>query len=283
LDGRKNTRSGFRPFDTAAADLSGVHGHRAGSCGIWYHGLVGPLWGERSVMGHKKAVCPVLEAFRSSRLGPYEVRVSYRPKPRIGHFDFDLVLRNEAGRTSRRPVVTGICSKGNPHQFIAGWFDIHFVDCLDFGHGERVCLSHEDGLAEALFAMLGRVSPPGGMIMVSYVSDIVWGFESDLHGLTRQCLRLRTPEIPPSCTPLGWLLFASGCRNIKGEGYDVQGSSRLAGEMAPNPAYESIFTERLSERVRGYLASEPCGEFADLERICRANGARILKHIEATD
>jgi hypothetical protein len=234
-------------------------------------------------MGHEKAVCSVLEAFRSSRLGPYEIRISYRPKARVGHSDFDLVLRNEAGQTSRNPIMTGICSKGNPHQFIAGWFDIHFVDCLDFGEGGTVRLSDEGGLAEGLFAMLGGVSPPGGMIMVSYVSDIVWGFESDVHALTRRCLRLRTPEIPPSCTPLGWLLFAGGCRNIKGQAYDVQGSSRLAGEMAPNPAYETTFTERLSERVKAYLGSEPCSEFADLERICRANGTRILKHIESTD
>ncbi len=230
-------------------------------------------------MGHEKAVCSVLEAFRSFGLGPYQIHIRYQPKARIGHFDFDLFLKNKEGQTSRNPLMTGICSKGNPHQFISGWFDIHFVDCFVFGEGETVCLSHEDGLAEALFAMLGRVSPPGGMIMVSYVSDIVWGFESDLHALTRRCLRLRTPEIPPSCTPLGWLLFASGCRNIKGQAYDVQGSSRLAGEMAPNPAYEAAFTERLSERVRGYLASEPCAEFAALEKICRANGARILREI----
>ena len=230
-------------------------------------------------MGQEKAVCSVLEAFRSSRLGPYEIRVSYRPKARVGHFDFDLLLTDEAGETSRNPVVTGICSKGNPHQSISGWFDIHFVDCVDFGQGETVCLSREGSLAEALFVMLGRVTPPGGMIMVSYVSDMVWGLESDLHALTRQCLRLREPEIPSSCTPLGWLLFASGCRNIKGEAYDVQGSSRLAGEMAPNPVYESTFTRRLAERVSAYLASEPCGEFADLESVCRANGARILREI----
>ena len=236
----------------------------------------------KSVMSHQEAVCPVLEAFRSFWLGPYQIHARYQPKARIGHFDFDLFLKNQEGQTSRIPIVTGICSKGNPHQSVSGWFDIHFLDCLDFGEGERVCLSQLDGLAETLFAILGRVSPPGGMIMVSYVTDIVWGFESDLHAVTRQCLRLRRPEIPPSCTPLGWLLFVSGCRNIKGQAYDVQGSSRLAGEMAPDKAYESRFTEGLTGRVRDYLASEPCADFVDLERVCRANGAKILRQIAAS-
>jgi hypothetical protein len=237
------------------------------------------LCAEKSLMNHEKAICSVLEAFRSFRLGPYEIHLRYQPKARIGHFDFDLFLKDQEGRISRTPVVTGICSKGNPRRFVSGWLDIHFVDCLDFGAGDTVCLSHLDGLAETLFTLLGRVSPPGGMIMVSYVTDIVWGFDSDLHAVTRQSLRLREPEIPASCTPLGWLLFVSGCRNIKGEAYDVQGSSRLAGEMAPNADYESRFTEVLRERVRSYLASSPCADFADLERICRTNGTRILRKI----
>jgi len=234
-------------------------------------------------MNQQEPVCAALEAFGSCGLGSYETHIRCQPRSRVGHFDFELFLKNQKGRMSRVPIVTGIYSKGNPRQFISGWFDIHFLDCLDFGEGDTVCLSHEAGLAETLFALLGRVTPAGGMIMVSYVTDIVWGFESDLHAVTRRCLGLKRPDIPPSCTPLGWLLFVSGCRNIKGRAYAVQGSSRLAGEMAPDSTCEIRFTEVLRERVSGYMASEPCAEFADLERICRANGARILKHIEPTD
>lgn len=230
-------------------------------------------------MDTEKVTSLILESLRSMKLGPFQLEVHYRPKSRVGHFDLDIRLTDKKGDTTRFPVVTGTHSKGNPRQSIHGWFDIHFLDRLDFDAKSPMRLSEMGGLDEDLFHMLGSTTGPGGMIIVSYVSDMVWGFESELHALTRQCLRLNSPRIPPSCTPLGWLLFKSGCRNIKREAYDVQGSSRLAGEMALNAEYETKFTQQLSQQLKDYLATKPHGEFVHLEEVCRANAARILEEI----
>jgi hypothetical protein len=235
---------------------------------------------KKSTMDTEKPTSVALDSLRAMKLGPFQLEIRYRPKSRVGHFDFDIRLTNRKGDTTRLPVVTGTHSKGNPSQSIQGWFDIHFLDRLDFDPKSPMRLSEMGGLDEDLFHMLGSTTSPGGMIIVSYVSDLVWGFESELHALTRQCLRLNSPRIPPSCTPLGWLLFKSGCRNIKREAYDVQGSSRLAGEMSLNAEYEAKFTQQLSQRLKDYLVTKPHGEFVHLEEVCRTNADRILQEIE---
>jgi hypothetical protein len=235
---------------------------------------------KKSTIDAEKPTPLVLESLRSMRLGPFQLEVHYRPKSRIGHFDFDICLKDKNGDTTRFPVVTGTHSKGNPSQCIQGWFDIHFLDRLDFDAKLPMRLSEMGRLDEDLFHLFGSITVPGGMIIVSYLSDMVWGFESEIHALTRHCLRLNNPRIPPSCTPLGWLLFKSGCRNIKREAYDVQGSSRLAGEMALNAQYEEKFTHQLSQQLKDYLATKPHGELMHLEEVCRINAGKILEEIQ---
>jgi hypothetical protein len=234
---------------------------------------------KKSTMDTEKPTSRALDSLRAMKLGPFQLEILYRPKSRSGHFDFEIRLTDRKGIITRFPVVTGIHSKGNPNQFIQGWFDIHFLDRFDFDVKSPMRLSEMGGLDEDLFRMLGSTASPGGMIIVSYLSDMVWGFESALHALTRQCLRLNSLRIPPSCTPLGWLLFKSGCRNIKREAYDVQGSSRLAGEIPLNAEYEATFTQTLSKQVKDYLVTKPHGEFVHLEEICRTNADRILEEI----
>jgi len=233
----------------------------------------------RSTMDTEKPTSFALESLRSMKLGPFQLQIHYRPKSRVGHFDFDIRLTDREGNTTRFPVVTGTHSKGNPSQSIQRWFDIHFLDRLVFNAKSPMRLSEMGGLDEDLFHILGSNTGSGGMIIVSYVSDMVWGFESELHALTRQCLRLNSRRIPPSCTPLGWLLFKSGCRNIKREAYDVQGSSRLAGEIPLNAEYKTKFTQQLSQKLKDYLATKPHGEFMLLEEVCRTNAGRILEEI----
>jgi hypothetical protein len=230
-------------------------------------------------MDAEKATSLVLESLRSMRLGPFQLEVHYRPKSKIGHFDFDIRLTNSKGHTTRFPVVTGTHGKGNPSQSIQGWFDIHFLDRLDFDAKLPMRLSEMGRLDEDLFHLFGSITGPGGMLIVSYLSDMVWGFESEIHALTRQCLSLNSPRIPPSCTPLGWLLFKSGCRNIKREAYDVQGSSRLAGEKALNAQYQAKFTHQLSQQLKDYLATKSHGELMHLEEVCRINAGKILEEI----
>jgi hypothetical protein len=222
---------------------------------------------------------PQLTGLQDRALGPFTLHIQYQPRRRVGHFDLDLFLANKKGKRSRDPLVNGIYSKGNPSTKIFSWFDIHYLDRFAFDNGDAGVLSEMEDLAEGLFEMLGRVIPPGGMIICSYVTDVAWGIESPLHGLTRRCMALNSLGIPPATTPLGQLLFAAGCSNIKAGAYDVQGSSRLAGEKALDGEYEKRFRQRLIKQLEEYLKRVPNPEYQDIEEICRTNAGEILSQM----
>jgi hypothetical protein len=217
-----------------------------------------------------------LDSLQGHALGPFSLHMQYQPRRRVGHFDIDLFLANKKGKRSRDPLVTGIYSKGNPSNKIFSWLDIHYLDWFAFDNGDAGVLSEMEGLAEELFGMLGNCIPPGGMIMCSYITDVAWGIESSLHAVTRRCIALNSLVIPPAATPIGRLLIAAGCCNIKGEAYDVQGSSRLAGEKALDMEYEKRFTQRFIKQLEEYLRREPNSEYQDIENTCRSNAGGIL-------
>jgi hypothetical protein len=83
-------------------------------------------------------------------------------------------------------------------------------------------------------------------------------------------------EIPPAATPIGWLLVAAGCCNIKADAYDVQGSSRLAGEKALDGEYEKRFRQRFIRLLEEYLKRKPNHDYQRIEDICRTNAGEIL-------
>jgi len=219
---------------------------------------------------------PQLEGLQNRALGPYTLQVQCVPRRRVGHFDLDIFLKDKKGQCSGEPIVTGIYSKGNPSSRIFGWLDIHYLDRFAFDNGDAGVLSEQEGLAEGLFGMLGDCVPPGGMIMCSYVTDMAWGIESLLHEVTRRCIALNSLEIPPAATPMGRLLVAAGCCNIKAGAYDVQGSSRLAGEKALDKEYEKRFRQRLIKQLEGYVGRGPNPEYQDIEDTCRTNAGEIL-------
>jgi hypothetical protein len=219
---------------------------------------------------------PQLEGLRDRSLGPFSLYIQYQPRSRVGHFDLDLFLTNNKGKRSREPLITGIYSKGNASSQIFSWLDIHFLDLFAFDGGDAGVLSDMDDLAEGLFEMLGGVIPAGGMIICSYVTDVAWGIESSIHEQTRRCLQVHSLEIPPAVTPLGRLLLAAGCCNIKAGAYDVQGSSRLAGEKALNGEYEMRFRQVLIKQLEGYLGRNPNPDYQHIEDICRSNAEEIL-------
>lgn len=219
---------------------------------------------------------PQLASLQDRSLGPFTLQVQYQPRRRVGHFDLDLFLKDKKGRRSLDTLVTGIYSKGNPAGGISGWFDIHYLDCMTFEDGASAVLSKTDDLAEELFRMLGYIIPPGGMVICSYITDLAWNFTSPLHEVTRRCLQVRSLEIPPVATPIGRFLIAAGCRNIKSEAYNVQGSSRLAGEKALDEEYEKRFTQRLIKQLEEYLRRKPNHDYQNIEDICRTNAGEIL-------
>ncbi len=219
---------------------------------------------------------PQLTGLQNCSLGPFTLQIQYQPRRRIGHFDLDIFLKDDKGQRSCDPLVTGIYSKGNPSSKIFSWLDIYFLDLFAFDSGDAGVLNKQDDLAAGLFGMLGNCIPPGGMIICSYVTDVAWGVESSLHEVTRRCMLLNSLGIPPAATPLGRLLNATGSRNIKAGAYDVQGSSRLAGEKALDGESEKRFTQRLIEQLEEYLGSEPNPEYKEIEDACRTNAGEIL-------
>lgn len=219
---------------------------------------------------------PQIEGLQDRSLGSYTLQVKVVPRRRVGHFDIDIFLKDKEGKLSCEPVLTGIYSKGNPSSRIFGWLDIHYLDRLVFEDEKAIVLSEQERLAERLFEMLGNCIPPGGMIMCSYVTDMAWGVASPLYEVTRRCMALSSLGVPPAATPIGRLLVAAGCCNIKEEAYDVQGSSRLAGEKALDKEYGKLFTQRLIKQLKEYVGREPNPEYQDVEDTCRNNAGEIL-------
>jgi hypothetical protein len=219
---------------------------------------------------------PQLEGLRDRSLGPFSLYIQYQPRRRVGHFDLDIFLKDNKGKLSGDPIVTGIYSKGNPSSQIFSWLDIHFLDLFAFDGGDAGVLSEMEDLTERVFEILGGAIPPGGMIICSYITDVAWGIESPLHEVTRRCIALNSLGIPPAATPIGRLLVAAGCCNIKAGAYDVQGSSRLAGEKALDGEYEKCFTQRLIKQLEEYLGRAPNPEYQHIEDICRINAGEIL-------
>ena len=220
-----------------------------------------------------------LMQIHSQKIGPYVTQLQIQPKRKKGHFDIDLFLKNSDGKLSQKPLIRGIYSKGNVSQNIQGWLDIHYSDQADFGSSKTVILSKFDHCAEHVFKMIGRVIEPGGMIFVSIITDIVWEIESEFHKMTRKCMDIRSLKIPAASTPLGRLIFISGCQNVKSQAFDVQGSSRIAGEKALNPDIEKEFLRKIQTQLQEFLNRKDQKEWMKYHKICRSNAKDILNRL----
>ena len=218
-----------------------------------------------------------LQDLHGRKIGEFCLHLRTKPKRRVGHFDVSLFLQDENRAVSKLPIITGLFSLGNRRHKVFPWFDIHYLDRVDFAKREPMSLSKKKGLTESLFRMVGDTIPPGGMIFLSYLTDSVWGFHSRLHEFTRRAVSVRSLRIPAAALPLGRLLFLSGCQNIKSDAYDVQGSGRLAGEKAPTPQYKKTFLKRLVVQLEEYLSHESSELYTPIEEICRSHATEILE------
>jgi hypothetical protein len=218
-----------------------------------------------------------LQDLHERKIGEFCIDLRTKPKRRIGHFDVSLFLQDKNRAVSKLPIITGVLSLGNRRQKVFPWFDIHYLDRVDFAKGESTRLSQKKGLTESLFRIVGETIPPGGMIFLSYLTDYVWEFQSRLHEFTRRAVSVSSLRIPAAALPLGRLLFLSGCQNIKSDVYDVQGSGRIAGEKAPTLQYKETFLKRLVVQLEEYLSHESSEPYASIEEICRSHATEILE------
>ncbi|MFW6124157.1 MAG: DUF1122 family protein [Acidobacteriota bacterium] len=216
---------------------------------------------------------------QSQNIDPYTTQIQLQAKRKVGHFDITLILKNQDGKLSQRPLIQGIYSKGNISQSIKGWLDIHYSDRAEFENQKPIILSQSGHRAEDVFKMMGEIIEPGGMIFVSMITDIVWEIKSELHRMTRDCLSVRSLEIPPAATPLGRLLFISGCQNVKSQAFDVQGSSRIAGEKGLNAEVEKEFLRKIQVQLKEFLNRKDQKKWTEYHRVCRLNAEDVLDRL----
>jgi len=221
----------------------------------------------------------VLIYFAEKKIGDFTTEVQCTPKRRTGHFDLSIYLKNAKSQTSKIPLFKGLFSKGNTSRNIQPWFDFHFSDAAVFSGEKNMILSQRGSCAEQAFHMIEQASAPGGMIFVSLVTDLIWDIPSSIHSVTRECLSLRSLSIPPAATPLGHLIFEAGFLNVKSQGFDVQGSSRLAGEKAFSPEAERSFSRKIKADLTEYLQRNDPLDSSGLHRICRAHAEYALKKL----
>jgi len=189
---------------------------------------------------------------------------------------FKLYLQNSAGSLSEIPVIKGIYSVGGKDG-IKPWMDLEYSEDLAFSGSKnplnKLSLSSAN-LDKNLFKYLGDVIPPGGHLMVSYEGD------QRIHTDTIKSLGI---GIPPSATPLGYLIFLAGFQYIKdwylAEG-GFEGPRKLWGEKAPDQAWLQIFNEKTIQQITQFLKKRDTSTYKELEEPARQRAKNILEMIQ---
>ena len=140
----------------------------------------------------------------------------------IEETNFELYLKAIDGETSENPAVKGKYFSGRG-KFYKPWLEIYYDNRVKFRSSKIVDLS-ERRLDEKLFKHLSDLLPSGAHIMVVYLD----------HEETRKGLE---QGVPASATPIGYLLWKSGCTWFKdwyfAEGF-WEGDVKLQGNKPLN-------------------------------------------------
>jgi hypothetical protein len=207
-------------------------------------------------------------------LGPVRLLVLLGPKNVVGASYFQTFLRLTDGRLSRDPLLLGLHNSGPYPAY--NWIDvIRYEDSAAFDGGERLDLAAR-GLNRRLFRLLGQLIPPGGHLMVEYESEG-----------QRSTERMLTLGIPPVATPLGYLLFLSGCGASLRDWYISEGGRegprKLQGFKPLDDEDARRKARSMTEEVRQFLArARPPGEeHRQWAGIARRLARRVLRQLEA--
>jgi len=185
------------------------------------------------------------------KLGKYMLHVAEVQKGAFaGVFSFSL-------RIDEHIIVSGLYYIGS--KWIRPWIEIDYMPITG---------SEMDSVGEALFQLLSELIPPGGHLSVSYVD----------HRITARAL---LAGVPPAATPLGFLLWRSGCRWFKdwyfAEGWK-EGGIKLQGEKPLNEARRRRNTQKIVEELTEFLSKTGYLEPA-IEKVCKDLAARILEEV----
>jgi len=199
-------------------------------------------------------------------LGEYRLIALLGPKNNVGSRYFQLILADGEGRLSHSagsgeapdPLALGMHNTGPYPAF--NWIEMtQYREVLRIG-GETLDLP-ATRLDRALFELLAQFVPAGGHMMVEY--------DSPTH---RATARMLTLGLPPVCSPIGYLMFGTGCRSYRdwyiSEG-GREGPRKLQGFMPLNDEIRREKTGKLGEELSAFLSrsdGEPSDEWREVAR-----------------
>ncbi len=204
-------------------------------------------------------------------VGPARLLVLLGPKNAVGASYFQAFLRLADARLSDEPLLFGLHNRGRYPAY--NWIDlIRYEGIATFASDERLDFAAR-GLDRRLFRLLGQLIPPGGHLMVEY--------ESEGQRLTERMLAL---GVPPVATPLGYLMFLSGCGASFRDWYISEGGRegprKLQGFKPLDDRHARAKAHSMAEELRRFLARAPRKEHRQWKGLARRLARKVLERLE---
>jgi len=208
-----------------------------------------------------------LASLKGKRLNGYTVEIGKMSRGRfVEEINFELYLKSRRCETSSNTVVRGEYFSGRG-EFYKPWIEIYYDSYVVFESSGRVNLS-EGKLDEKLFKHISSLIPPSGHIMVVYLN----------HEDTNKGLQM---GIPAPATPIGHLLWKSGCTWFKdwyfAEGF-MEGDVKLQGDKPLDKASREVDLLKIYGELTEFLKKEKGNGKLFLDAKKRAES--VLKDIE---
>jgi len=177
--------------------------------------------------------------------GGFSFHILDGPTNNVGAKYFHLFLKRNK-EISLDPIIFGLYNSGKyPGQ---NWLEvIHFNQIIEFSKEQSLDISEQAELE--IFQHLGKILPPGGHMMIEY--------ESEYRRLTARSLLV---GVPPDATPIGRLLYISGC------GYSIknwyipeggkEGLRKLQGFKPLDRKHQISSAKKQIDILNNYIASE---------------------------
>ena len=210
-----------------------------------------------------------LARLHDGRLGDYALLVLLGPKNNVGSRYFQLFVTDSGGRLADEPLAVGLYSSGRFPAY--NWIELtQYRPAQRFG-GQMSDLASE-GLDGQLFVLLSDLVPPGGHMMVEY----------DSPG-QRVSERMLTRGYPPVVSPLGYMMFRTGCRSYRdwyiSEG-GREGPRKLQCFKPLNEDIRREKEERLREELNAFLARPEGSAREEWLELAHRNAREVLAALE---
>jgi hypothetical protein len=212
-----------------------------------------------------------LARMHGAPLGEYRLLVLLGPKNNVGSRYFQLFLADEQGRLAQEALALGLHNSGRYPAF--NWVELTRYESIQRFDGDALDLA-ECGLDLPLFEMLSNLVPPGGHIMVEY----------DSPG-QRASERVLTLGYPQAASPLGYLMFQSGCRSYRdwyiSEG-GREGPRKLQGFKPWNDEIAREKTDKLRLQLADCLSRSEAAQHGEWGDLARRNARSVLDALGKT-